>query len=142
MKNIRNLLESKGHQIYSVTPSTTVYDALILMMEKNISALLVMEGDQLEGIFTERDYARKLVLKGKTSKETLIGEIMTSQLLTITPDDTIESCMEIMTEKKIRHLPVLEHQAVTGMISIGDLVKFIIEDQKKTIEHLQSYISS
>lgn len=142
MKKINHILEKKGHQVFSVSPQTSVYHALQIMMEKNISALLVMEEEKLNGIFTERDYARKLILKGKSSRDTLIADIMTTELLTVSPSDSIDHCMELMTEKKIRHLPVIEQNRVAGMISIGDVVKFIIEDQKQTIEHLESYIAS
>jgi CBS domain-containing protein len=142
MKKISLILETKGRQVYSVTPATSVFDALHVMMEKNISALLVMQNEELLGIFTERDYARKLILQGKSSKETSIGEIMTADLLTLSPNSSIDSCMEMMTDKKVRHLPVLENKRVTGMISIGDVVKFIIEDQKQTIKQLESYITS
>jgi CBS domain-containing protein len=142
MKKVRNILESKGHQVYSVSPETSVYDALHIMMERNISSLLIMENEILKGIFTERDYARKLVLMGRSSKETPIGEIMTANLFTITPSETIDHCMEMMSTYKIRHLPVIDNNRVTGMISIGDVVKFIIEDQKRTIQQLESYIAS
>lgn len=142
MKKIRNILESKGHQVYSVTPETSVYDALQVMMEKNISSLLIMENEVLKGIFTERDYARKLVLMGRSSKDTPIGDIMTANLFTITPSETIDQCMEMMSTYKIRHLPVIDNNRVTGMVSIGDVVKFIIEDQKRTIQQLESYIAS
>jgi CBS domain-containing protein len=142
MKKIRNILENKGHHVYAVTPETSVYDALCIMMERNISSLLVMENEILKGIFTERDYARKLVLMGRSSKDTPIGEIMTSNLLTITPSETIDHCMELMSNHKIRHLPVIDNNRVTGMVSIGDVVKFIIEDQKRTIQQLESYIAS
>lgn len=142
MKKIRNILEGKGHQVYSVTPDTSVYDALHVMMERNISSLLIMENETLKGIFTERDYARKLVLMGRSSKETPIGEIMTANLFTITPSETIDHCMEMMSAHKIRHLPVIDNNRVTGMVSIGDVVKFIIEDQKRTIQQLESYIAS
>lgn len=142
MKKIRNILESKGHQVYSVTPDTSVYDALQVMMEKNISSLLIMENEVLKGIFTERDYARKLVLMGRSSKDTPIGDIMTADLFTITPSETIDHCMEMMSAHKIRHLPVIDNNRVTGMVSIGDVVKFIIEDQKRTIQQLESYIAS
>ncbi len=142
MKKIRNIHENKGHQVYSVTPETSVYDALQIMMEKNISSLLIMENEILEGIFTERDYARKLVLMGRSSKETRIADIMTANLLTITPSETIDHCMEVMSTYKIRHLPVIDNNRVTGMVSIGDVVKFIIEDQKRTIQQLESYIAS
>ncbi len=142
MKKINLILEKKGRQVFSVIAATSVFDALQVMMEKNISALLIMENEKLLGIFTERDYARKLILQGKSSKETKISEIMTPNLLTLTGNSTIDQCMEIMTDKKIRHLPVLENNYVIGMISIGDVVKFIIEDQKQTIEQLESYIAS
>ena len=142
MKKIRNILENKGHQVYSVSPETSVYDALHLMMERNISSLLIMENEILKGIFTERDYARKLVLMGRSSKDTPIGDIMTSNLFTITPSETIDHCMEMMSAHKIRHLPVIDNNRVTGMVSIGDVVKFIIEDQKRTIQQLESYIAS
>lgn len=142
MKKIRNILENKGHQVYAVTPETSVYDALQVMMERNISSLLIMENEVLKGIFTERDYARKLVLMGRSSKETPIGEIMTANLYTITPSETIDHCMEMMSSYKIRHLPVIDNNRVTGMVSIGDVVKFIIEDQKRTIQQLESYIAS
>jgi CBS domain-containing protein len=142
MKKIRNILENKGHQVYSVTPETSVYDALLVMMERNISSLLIMENEILRGIFTERDYARKLILQGKSSKDTPIGEIMTVNLFTITPSETIDQCMEMMSTYKIRHLPVIDNNRVTGMVSIGDVVKFIIEDQKRTIQQLENYIAS
>ncbi|MVN21690.1 CBS domain-containing protein [Mucilaginibacter sp. HMF7410] len=142
MKKISLILEKKGRHVYSVTAATSVFDALQVMMEKNISALLVMEKEELLGIFTERDYARKLILQGKSSKETMIGEIMTADLLTLSPNHTIDYCMEMMTDKKIRHLPVLENKYVIGMISIGDVVKFVIEDQKQTIQQLETYIAS
>lgn len=142
MKKISSILENKGRQVFSVTATSSVFDALQLMMEKNISALLIMEDEKLLGIFTERDYARKVVLQGKSSKETQISEIMTADLLTLSTGSSIDQCMEMMTDKKIRHLPVLENNYVVGMISIGDVVKFIIEDQKQTIQQLESYIAS
>ena len=142
MKTVKNIAQNKSNEIYSVNPSTSVLDALQLMMDKNISALLVMENAQLKGIFTERDYARKIILQGKSSKQTLIQEVMTANLETIKLNSSIDQCMQIMTDKHIRHLPIVEDGKVAGMISIGDLVKFVIEDQKQTIEQLQSYISS
>jgi CBS domain-containing protein len=142
MKTVKNILNNKSNEIYSVSRSTSVLDALQVMMDKNISALLVMEDSELKGIFTERDYARKIILQGKSSKETLIEEVMTSDLETIHLDSTIDHCMQIMTTRHIRHLPILNEGKVAGMISIGDLVKFVIEDQKQTIEQLQTYISS
>jgi len=142
MKTIKNIIQTKSNSIYAVTPQTSVLDALQVMMDKNISALLVMEGPELKGIFTERDYARKIILQGKASKETSIQEVMTINLETVKLNASIEHCMKIMTERHIRHLPIVEDGIVAGMISIGDLVKFVIEDQKQTIEQLQTYISS
>lgn len=142
MKKITLILEKKGHQVFSVPAGTTVFDALEMMMEKNISSILIMEGKQLLGIFTERDYARKLILQGKSSKETFIEEIMTKDLHVLYHNNSIDECMELMTDKKIRHLPVMEDDIVVGMISIGDVVKFIIEDQKQTIQQLERYIAS
>lgn len=142
MKTISYILQNKSRQLFSVAPSTSVFEALQLMMDKNISALLVMEGDELSGIFTERDYARKIVLQGRSSKTTLISEVMTSELITIASEAAIESCMELMTVNHIRHLPVVDNGRVTGMISIGDVVKSMIELQKTTIQQLESYISN
>ena len=142
MKTIKNIIQTKSNSIYAVTPQTSVLDALQVMMDKNISALLVMEGPELKGIFTERDYARKIILQGKASKETSIQEVMTTKLETVKLNASIEHCMKIMTERHIRHLPIVEDGIVAGVISIGDLVKFVIEDQKQTIEQLQTYISS
>lgn len=142
MKTVKHILDQKAPAVYSASSGTSVFDALQIMMEKNISALLVMEQGLLLGIFTERDYARKIILKGKSSKETPIGEVMTPQPRTITESESLEHCMQLMTEHHFRHLPVLHGEEVIGMLSIGDLVKFIIEDQKQTIDHLKSYISS
>ncbi|MBK7375071.1 MAG: CBS domain-containing protein [Ferruginibacter sp.] len=138
---VSDILKGKVSNIYSVTGEVSVYDAIKVMGEKNIGALLIMEGDKLTGILSERDYARKVVLKGKSSRETPVKDIMTEQVLTVTPGDTIEKCMAIMTDKHIRHLPVVEDSRVLGMISIGDVVNSIIESQKETIAHLQSYIA-
>ena len=142
MKTVKKILAAKPDNVYSVSEKTTVFEALEVMMNKNISALLVMEENQLKGIFTERDYARKVALQGKSSKETPVSEIMTANLITIAPTDTIDYCMQIMTERHIRHLPVVENNVVCGMVSIGDVVKSIIEVQKSTIEQLESYINS
>ena len=142
MKTVHQILNTKPLQIFSVTPSTSVLDALKLMTEKNISALLIMEHDELLGIFTERDYARKIILHGKSSIDTPISEAMTTNPITVKPTDSIELCMELMTEKHIRHLPVATADKVVGMVSIGDVVKFIIADQKQTISQLESYINS
>ncbi|HQY12623.1 MAG TPA: CBS domain-containing protein, partial [Ferruginibacter sp.] len=130
---VSDILKGKVSNIYSVTGEVSVYDAIKVMGEKNIGALLIMEGDKLTGILSERDYARKVVLKGKSSRETPVKDIMTEQVLTVTPGDTIEKCMAIMTDKHIRHLPVVEDSRVLGMISIGDVVNSIIESQKETI---------
>ena len=141
MGKVRDILKTKGRAVFSVEPSITVYSAIEQMCEKNIGGLLIVENGNLKGIFTERDYARKLILKGKSSKETLIKELMTSNPITVTPDNTIEDCMDLMSGKRIRHLPVVEGNQLIGMISIGDVVKHIIEEQKSIIEHLEHYIT-
>jgi CBS domain-containing protein len=141
MGKVRNILESKNHVLFSITPETTVYRALEVMVEKNVSALLVTRNEELVGIFTERDYARKVILKGKSSKDTLISEIMTGSLITVTPDTSIDDCMRLMTDRFIRHLPVVEADNLIGIISIGDVVKFIIEEQKFIIENMEHYIT-
>jgi CBS domain-containing protein len=141
MGHIRDILRSKKIGVVSVTPDTIVYHALERMVENNISALAVTEGDNLAGIFTERDYARKVVLKGKSSKKTIIREIMSPHPFTVSPDASIEECMRMMTDKRIRHLPVMEKEQLVGIISIGDVVKFIIDEQKYIIENLQHYIT-
>lgn len=142
MKTVQQLLATKSTLVYSVTPNTSVLEALQFLMEKNISSLLVQENGALLGIFTERDYARKIVLQGKSSANTLIEEVMTAELTTVKLSDSIENCMKIMTDRRIRHLPVMENNVVRGLVSIGDVVKFVIEDQKQTINALESYISS
>lgn len=141
MGKVRDILKIKGNNVYSVEPTIMVYQAIQLMCEKNIGGLLIVSEGKLEGIFTERDYARKLILKGKSSKTTHISELMTKHPITVTPDNTIEDCMVLMSGKKIRHLPVVEGDHLVGMISIGDVVKFIIEEQKDIIEYLENYIS-
>lgn len=138
---VRNILQAKGNTVFSISPFTSVYSALETMVEKNVSSLLVMENEKLIGIFTERDYARKVILKGKFSRETPIGDIMSDNVITVTPDSTIDDCMQLMTGKFIRHLPVLENDKVVGLVSIGDLVKFIIEEQKFIIENMGNYIA-
>lgn len=138
---VSDILQTKGNNVYSITSSLTVYDALKVMGEKNIGALLVMENENLLGIISERDYARKIILKGKTSHETLVKEIMTEKVISVGPDDNIEKCMELMSEKKVRHLPVMKDGKVTGVISITDVVTAIIESQKETISLLHNYIS-
>ena len=141
MGKVCDILKTKGSATFSITPDTMVYEALEMMFEKNVSALVVLENEKLVGIFTERDYARKIILKGKASKETRIGEIMTEGLITVTPDSTIDSCMRLMTGRFIRHLPVIENDQLVRIISIGDVVKFIIEEQKFIIENMEHYIT-
>lgn len=142
MTTVRDLLRHKGNTLWSITPEATVYDALTLMAEKNIGALLVFDAQQnLAGIISERDYARKVVLKGKTSRETLVSEIMTTKVFGVQLDQSNEECMALMTAKHIRHLPVLENNSqVVGMISIGDVVRAVIADQQFKIEQLENYI--
>jgi CBS domain-containing protein len=140
MGKVRNITQTKGNAIFSVPSTVTVYTALELMLEKSIGALLIVDNGNFVGIFTERDYARKLILKGKSSKETLIGEVMTEKPITVTPDTSIEECMQIMTARKIRHLPIMDEGKLSGLISVGDVVKFVIEEQKSIIEHLEQYI--
>ena len=141
MASVKNILEAKGNETFTITPDTSVYHALELMVEKNVSALLVMENEKLAGIFTERDYARKVALKGKSSKETQIGDIMTRDLITVSSDSTIDECMQLMTGKYIRHLPVVDNDKLAGIISIGDVVRCIIEEQKSIIGHMEQYIA-
>jgi CBS domain-containing protein len=142
MKTAANLLKSKAHQsVYSITPEASVFDALALMADKNIGALLVMEAEEVVGIITERDYARKIVLMSRSSKVTPVREIMTSAVMCVRPDQTSEECMVLMTENRLRHLPVVDDGRLLGIISIGDLVKDIIAEQKFTIEQLEHYIS-
>jgi CBS domain-containing protein len=129
-----------GNVIWSISPEATVFDAIALMAEKGIGALLVIAQDRLAGIITERDYARKVILQGKLSKETTVSEIMTTSLITVTPDTTVDECMRIMTVHRVRHLPVMEGDRTLGVLSIGDLVKAIISAQEETIEHLHTYI--
>ncbi len=142
MGKVRNILHNKGNNVvFSVEPTEMVYRAIELMCEKNIGGLLIVENGKLVGIFTERDYARKLILKGKSSKDTQIKDLMTSNLVTVTPDTSIDDCMRVMTGRKIRHLPVLDKGELVGIISIGDVVHFVIEEQKSIIEHLEHYIT-
>jgi CBS domain-containing protein len=138
---VRQMLSAKGGTVWSVTPETPVLDALRLMAERNVGAVLVCRGQELVGILSERDYARKVVLKGKSSKETPVGDIMTSRVVYVRPDQTTEDCMALMTDKHIRHLPVLEGGQVAGVISIGDVVKAVIADQRFTIAQLENYIT-
>jgi CBS domain-containing protein len=138
---VAEILQTKGSKVFSITSDITVYEALKAMGEKNIGALLVIEGQQLMGIISERDYARKIILKGKSSHDTLVKEIMTENVILISPEDSIEKCMELMSERHIRHLPVMKDGIVTGIISITDVVTAIIASQKETISYLHNYIS-
>ena len=140
-ETIRNLLRSKGSEVWWLPPDATVYEAIALMAEKRIGAVLICEEGRPVGIVSERDYARKVILMGRSSKETRVREIMSSPLITVTPDHTVDECMRIMTERRVRHLPVMEGDRVVGMISIGDLVKATISAQAQTIQHLSDYIS-
>ena len=141
MKLVKHLLDRKGRHIISVKPDDTVLDAIRVMAEKNIGAVVVMQGSELLGIMSERDYARKVIVKGRASDNTPVADIMTANVLTTSDAETVNKCMSLMTEKKIRHLPVVADDAVVAMISIGDLVEAIIADQQEEIEHLEHYIS-
>jgi CBS domain-containing protein len=144
MTRIEDFLKlHKNRQIWTISKDQSVRQALTLMSEKNIGAIIIVDNNDFPiGIFSERDYARKIVLKGKSSKDTLLDEVMTKELITITKDNKIDQCMEIMTEKKIRHLPILEEKKVVGIISIGDVLKIVIKEQKELIDHLQKFITS
>lgn len=141
MKLVSELLRAKEREIWSVKPDNSVLEALNLMAEKNVGALLVFKEEKLVGIFSERDYARKVILKGKASKDTTVKEIMSSKVLYVKPEQSVEECMALMTDKRIRHLPVLEEDQVVGVISIGDVVKAIISDKDFMIHQLESYIT-
>ena len=140
MKTIHQVLGSKTLSLVSITPDTLIYDALVIMAEKHIGALMVLEGDHLAGIFSERDYAREVVLKGRSSRTSFIKEVMTTNVITVSPKDTVEACMSLMSGKRIRHLPVVEDGKVIGILSIGDLVKETIAEQEALIKQLESYI--
>lgn len=141
MKTLQQLLDSKKYkEVISVSPHRPVFDALVVMAEYKIGALVVLQGEKLVGIFSERDYAREVVLKGRSSKTTQISEVMTNKVLSAKPSDTVEQAMSIMSEKRIRHLPVVENDKVVGMLSIGDLVKETIDYQQRLIKQLESYI--
>ena len=141
MTTVRDILRQKGNQIWSVSPDTTVFYALELMAEKNAGALVVLDGESLAGIFSERDYARKVILKGKASKETSVEEIMSSEVTTVDPGQSVDECMALMTDKRIRHLPVVEGEKLVGLISIGDVVKAVISEREFIIKQLESYIT-
>lgn len=142
MKLVKHLLDTKGRHIISISPDASVLDAITLMADKSIGSLLVMDdGEKLLGIVTERDYARKVIVKGRSSRETRVSEIMTTDVMTATLDNRVDQCMELMTNRKVRHLPVVDDNQVIGLISIGDLVQAIIADQQEEIQHLEHYIS-
>jgi CBS domain-containing protein len=142
MKLVKHVLDTKGRHVVSISPDETVFDAIKLMADRAIGSLVVMDPRQnLVGIVTERDYARKVIIKGRSSRETKVSEIMTTNVLTATSDYTVNSCMEVMTEKRIRHLPVVEDDRVIALVSIGDLVQAIIADQQEEIQHLEQYIT-
>ena len=142
MRSVQQLLEEKAHRLLAIKPTASVLDALKIMAEKDIGALVVLDGEKLVGIFSERDYARKIILFGKSSKDTSVSEIMTPKVVCVRPEQTADECMSLMTEKRVRHLPVLSEKKVIGIISIGDVVRAMISDQQQTIEQLEQYIMS
>jgi len=141
MITVKQLLDRKGHEVYSIQPGDTVYSALEKMADKDVGALMVLDGNKLVGIFSERDYARKLILHGKSSKESKVQDFMSTSLYTVSPSDSIYHCMALMTDKRVRHLPVLDQNEIVGLISIGDVVNAIISEQKAIIKDLEDYIT-
>jgi CBS domain-containing protein len=141
MVSLKTVLQGKGHDVWSIGPEASVYDAMQMMADKEVGALVVMEGDSVVGVFSERDYARKVILQGRSSKDTKVKEIMTSRVAYARPEQSVEECMALMTDKRIRHLPVMDGDKMLGVISLGDLVKAIIEEQQHVIEQLEQYIS-
>ena len=141
MKSARQLLEAKGSQVWSVHPDASVYDAIEVMADKEVGALMVLDGGALVGVISERDYARKVILRGRSSKHTAVKEIMTTRVIYARPDQTVEECMALMTEKRIRHLPIVDGDELLGVVSIGDLVKTMLAEQQFVIEQLEQYIS-
>lgn len=142
MKEVRDILARKGGQIWSVPPDATVFATLELMADKDIGAVLVMSGGKPIGIFSERDYARQVILKGKASKDTPVREVMTTRVVYVTADQTVDNCMALMTDKRVRHLPVLDGERVIGIVSIGDVVKAVISEKQFLIEQLEKYITT
>ncbi len=141
MQQVRHLLEAKGRTVHAIAPEASVLQALRKMAQERVGALVVMQGNELLGVVSERDYARKVALMGRASADTPVREIMSAPALTVGPDDSVEACMRLCTDSRVRHLPVVEHGRVTGVISIGDLVKAVIDEQAQQIEHLQRYIA-
>lgn len=139
---VKQVLDGKGHDVWAVRSDNTIYEALEVMAEKNIGAVLVMDGERLVGIFSERDYARKVILEGKSSRTTSVGEVMTDRVIAVRPDQSVDGCMALMTEKRVRHLPVMQDDSVVGVISIGDVVKAVISQQANQIQHLEDYITT
>ena len=141
MKTVRDILRDKGSNVYTTTPDATVYDALKQMAEKNVGALLVLEEEKLVGLISERDYSRKTILKGRFSKDTAVREIMTTAVITVDPEVDLETCMELFTDKHIRHLPVIDHEKIVGIISIGDAVRGVIDHKEFIIQEQEKYIT-
>ncbi|HEY6246933.1 MAG TPA: CBS domain-containing protein [Pyrinomonadaceae bacterium] len=141
MKTVKDILRSKGHDVWSIVPDATVYEALKFMGDKNVGALVVLEGETVVGIISERDYARKVILHGRSSKELPVREIMSTRVYYVRPEQNIQECMALMTEKRVRHLPAMENDRLIGVISIGDVVKAIIAEHESTIKHLEDYIT-
>lgn len=139
---VQQVLGHKAHRLLSIAPDATVFEALTLMAEHDIGSLIVLDGERLAGIFSERDYARQIILLGKSSRETRVRDIMTHKVLCVRPEQTVDQCMALMTEKRVRHLPVLDHKKVIGVISIGDVVRVVISEQQHVIEQLEQYIHS
>ena len=142
MNTVKQILDQKGHSVFTIEPDASVYDAITMMAEKHVGALAVTEGDKLVGLFSERDYARKGFLQGRSAPNTKVREIMTDRVMVVPPGRTTEECMALRTEKRFRHLPVVEDGDLVGMVSIGDMVKAIISEQRFTIEQLEHYIKS
>ena len=139
--SVGTLLDRKGRRVFSIAPEASVYSAIEQMAERGIGALVVLDHERLAGVFSERDYTRKVILAGRSSRETEVGEIMSTELITVTPTDGVNHCLRVMTEHRVRHLPVVADGLVVGVLSIGDLVKQVIAEQEDTIDHLQSYIA-
>jgi len=141
MQTVADILKGKGDKVWTISPEITVFDALKIMADKNIGALVVVEGEDIVGLMSERDYARKVILHGKSSREIPVRDIMTPDIHFVLPDQSIEECMDQMTNKRVRHLPVMDNDRLVGIISIGDVVKAIIDDRETTIQHLENYIT-